>query len=456
MNSSLPFTIKDLLEGYKKKKFSPQEIVNSFYNRSKELTKVLNHFNYIRSDIKEVPSNPIPSAHKDMFNIKNMPTTASSRILENYVSPYTATAVERLEKENFYTLGKLNCDAFAHGGTGENSDFGPAKNPYNLEHVPGGSSSGSAVAVATGSVLMALGTDTGGSVRNPASYTNTVGLKPTYGLVSRYGVVAMTSSTDSIGHITRTVWDSAYVLNITAGKDVKDATTLQNPVKDYTKDLDSYNPKGLKVGLPKEYFSKDINPKIVEKVQEFADILKAKGAIIKEVSLPNTSYGIPTYYVITPSEVSSNLARYDGIRYGKDRSFFGDENARRIMIGTFALSSGYYDAYYAKAQRLRNAISQDFSEAFKEVDILLTPVVPDLPPKIGEVLDDPIKNYLLDVLTVNVNLAGLPGLSIPAGFVGDFPVGAQLIGPKLSEHLLFKVGSVLEKETEYYKITPKI
>lgn len=449
-------TIKDLLKGYKNKEYSSKEVISLFAKRSKDLQPKLNHYITLNEGLKDIPDQAIPIAYKDIFSTKDVKTTAASQILENYVPPFSATVVEKLERQNFYNLGKLNCDAFAHGGAGENSDFGPTKNPYNLELVPGGSSSGSAVAVASGSSLVAMATDTGGSIRNPASYTNTVGIKPSYGRVSRYGVISMASSLDSIGHITKTIWDNAFVLNKTAGKDVKDATSSSLNVADYTKDLDSFNVKDLKIGIPEEYFSKDVDSKIVRKVEEFIKIYKNKGATIVPIKLPNTEYGVATYYIITPSEISSNLGRLTGVRYGNTREDFGDEAVRRIMIGTYSLSSGYYDAYYAKAQKVRNAIVQDFTSAFEKVDVIMGPVVPIMPPKIGEIVDDPIKNYLMDVLTVNVNLAGLPALSVPAGFINNVPVGAQIIGPKFSEHLLYKVGSVAEKETEYYKTVPNI
>jgi len=449
-------TIKDLLGGYKNKKYSSKEVINLFAGRSKALQPKLNHYITLNEDLKNIPEQAIPIAYKDIFSTKGVKTTAASKILQNYVPPFSATVVERLENNNFYSLGKLNCDAFAHGASGENSDFGATKNPYDTSLISGGSSSGSAVAVASGSVLVATASDTGGSIRNPASYNNTVGIKPTYGRVSRYGVTSMTSSTDSIGHLTKTVWDNAYVLNKTAGIDIKDATSSSLIVPDYTKDLENFDVKGLKIGIPEEYFSKDVDSKIIQKIEEFIAIYKNQGAVIVPIKLPNTEYGVATYYIITPSEVSSNLGRLTGVRYGGQRKDFGDEAVRRIMIGTYSLSSGYYDAYYAKAQRVRNAIVQDFTKAYEKVDVIMGPVVPIMPPKIGEIVDDPIKNYLMDVLTVNVNLAGLPALSVPAGFINNIPVGAQIIGPKFSEHLLYKVGAIAEKETEYYKILPNI
>ena len=448
-------SIKQLLDGYKEKEYSPKEVIEHFYNKSKSLQSKLNHYITLRDNLGNIPDKAIPIAHKDIFSTKGMETAAASNILKGYIPPFSATVVKKLEDKNFYSLGKLNCDAFAHGGTGENSDFGPVRNPWDLNKVSGGSSSGSAAAVASLSVLAATATDTGGSVRNPASFTGTVGLKPTYGRVSRYGIISMTSSTDSIGHITRTVWDSAYILNITAGRDKMDATSSNEVVPDYTKGLESYKVEGLKVGMPKEYFDNSIDSKIRDKVLESIKILESKGAKIIDIDLPHTEYGVATYYIITLSEISSNLARFDGIRYGHTRDKFGDEAVRRIMLGTFALSSGYYYAYYKKAQMARNAISMDFEDAFKKVDIIAGPITPHMPPKIGEIVDDPLKNYLMDVLTVPVNLAGLPALSVPTE-AKEMPVGIQFIGPKFSEHLLFKVGNIIEQETEYYKNLPNL
>jgi aspartyl-tRNA(Asn)/glutamyl-tRNA(Gln) amidotransferase subunit A len=449
-------TIKDLLTGYKQKKFSPKEIVEHFANVSKTTQSTLNHYITLTEDFSSIPQNAIPIAYKDIFSTKDVKTTCASNMLKNYVPPYSATSVKRLEEKNFFSLGKLNCDAFAHGATGENSDFGATKNPYDTSLVAGGSSSGSAAVVASGGALVAMASDTGGSIRNPASFNNVVGIKPTYGRVSRYGVNAMTSSTDSIGHITKTVWDNAYVLSITAGKDYHDATSSSEKVPDYISGLENFNVKGLKVGLPKEFFDENIDKDITKKVLELADILKKQGAEIIDAELPHTKYGVASYYVITPSEVSSNLARLTGIRYGQTRDNFGDEAVRRIMIGTYSLSSGYYDAYYAKAQKVRNALVNDYNNVFKKVDVLLGPVSPVMPPKIGEQVNDPLKNYLMDLLTLPANMAGLPGLAVPAGFINNIPVGAQIIGPKFSEHLLYKVGYNLEQQTEYYKVKPKL
>lgn len=459
MQNSIDFlTIREILKGYKKKEFSSKEIFEYYFNRIKKYDSSLNTFvtKLSKEDIvKKIASKPtvIPIAHKDIYSTKDIETTAASNILRGYIPPYSATSVERLEAAGFIPIGKLNCDAFAHGATGENSEFGPTKNPYNQEYTPGGSSSGSAAVVAAGFSPVTTGTDTGGSIRLPASFTNTVGIKPTYGRVSRYGIIAMTSSTDSIGHITKTVWDNAYILNITAGYDPKDATSSQKSKDNYLEGI-AQEIKGLKLGVPKEYVD-DLAKEIKEKFKAALKVFSELGAeIIENISLPHTEYAIYTYYIITPSEISSNLARFDGIRFGHDRSKFGAEAKRRIMLGTFCLSSGYYDAYYKKAQKVRTLIIQDFQKAFQKVDALIVPVSPTYPPKLGEVIDDPIANYMMDVLTVPVNLAGVPALAIPAGFENGLPFGIQIIGDYFEEKLLYRIGYAFEQETEFYKQTP--
>jgi aspartyl-tRNA(Asn)/glutamyl-tRNA(Gln) amidotransferase subunit A len=392
----------------------------------------------------------IPIALKDIFSTKGVKTTAASKLLEDYVPIYNATVVEKLKNEGAIIIGKTNCDAWAHGSSGENSDFGPAKNPWNTSFVPGGSSSGSAVAVAADLCLGATGTDTGGSIRLPASFCNIVGLKPTYGRVSRYGVLAMASSMDSIGHFTKTVEDSALLLDITAGKDSLDATTKDEKFSNFSKDLDK-DITNLKIGIPKEYFSKDLDKKVKNQIEKALKFYESKKVKLIEISLPTTEYAIASYYIIQPSEVSSNLARYDGIRFGHDRSYFGNEAKRRIMLGTFTLSVGYYDAYYKKAMKVRTLIIKDFEKAWEKVDAIIAPVSPTLPWKLGEKTNDPLKMYLSDALTVPANLAGIPGLSIPAGFVDGLPVGMQILGPQFSESLLFRLGYSFEKENNFQR-----
>ncbi len=460
------------------KQIKTVELTELFLKRAHELNKKLNCYITISDDfaIKQAkkvdqliadnqplaPLAGIPIAIKDLFSTRGIRTTAASKILEDYIPPYDATVVTRLKESNTVFIGKTNLDAWGHGSSGENSDFEPTLNPYDLERVPGGSSSGSAAALAASCCLVATGTDTGGSIRLPASFCNLVGLKPTYGRVSRYGVIAMTSSLDSIGHITKTVYDNALVLNVTAGQDDFDATTLSNPPEDYTKDIDR-GVKGLKIGLPSQYYEK-LDEKIKNLIFEAVKKLENLGAKIVDISLPYTEYGVATYYIIQPSEVSSNLARYDGIRFGHDRSKFQAEAKRRIILGTYTLSAGYYDAYYLKAMKVRRLIREDFVKAFSKVDALICPVSPTLPFKFGEKVDDPLAMYLSDIYTVNANLAGVPSLALPCGFIEGpsissgqgLPVGMQIIGPDFSEKLIYQLGYAYEQETKWYESKPKL
>ena len=464
-------TIKEAKEGLKAKKFSSVELTKACLEQIKKYNKDLNAFitvtekealeqakkaDELISNDQDLPLLGIPIALKDLFSTKGVKTTAASKVLENYIPPYDATVVRKLKEAGAVIVGKTNLDAWAHGSSGENSDFGPTKNPWNKDCVPGGSSSGSAVSVGSDMCIAATGTDTGGSIRLPASFNNIVGLKPTYGRVSRYGIVAMASSLDSIGHFTKTVEDSAIFLNVTAGKDALDASTLPNQVENFTKDLNK-GVKGLKIGVPKEFVTSDLDKEVKTKFEESINVLESLGAKIARISLPYTEYGIAAYYIIQPSEVSSNLARYDGIRYGKDRSYFGDEAKRRIMLGTFTLSSGYYDAYYKKAMAVRTLIKKDFDNVFQKVDALVSPVCPTLPWKLGEKINDPLKMYLSDVLTVTANIAGIPSLSVPAGFSNNnLPIGIQIMGKQLSERFLFQIGYAYEQETQFYKQKPKL
>lgn len=407
----------------------------------------------------------IPYLCKDNIMVKGLRTTAASKIIENYTAPYDATVIKKLKEAGAVLLGKTNLDEFAHGASTENSAYGPTRNPHNLGHVPGGSSGGSAAAVAADMCLFAIGSDTGGSIRYPASFCGVCGLKPSYGRVSRFGLLSMTSSTDVIGPLAKTTIDAALVLKVIAGVDSRDATTAPEKVADYEKNIIAgQDLKGLTIGWPKEYFIKELDASVAARIREAADKLRAAGANLKEVSLPYTKYGIPVYYIITPSEISSNLARFDGIGWGLTQNEtadlqefykhsrgagFGPEVKRRIMLGTYALSSGYYDAYYKKAQAVRTLIIEDFKAAFKEVDLLLTPTAPHPAFKIGEQVDDPLAMYLEDIFVTGASLAGLPAISVPAGLVEHkgnepLPVGAQLIGPRLAEGLLLKVAKFLE------------
>ncbi|KXK07911.1 MAG: Glutamyl-tRNA(Gln) amidotransferase subunit A [Microgenomates bacterium OLB22] len=389
----------------------------------------------------------IPIALKDAFSTKDIRTTAGSLVLDEYIPPYDASVVKRLKWAGAIIVGKTNMDAWAHGSSGENSDYGPTKNPHDLARIAGGSSSGSAAAVAAGIVPMATGTDTGGSVRLPASFCGVVGLKPTYGRVSRYGIVAMGSSFDSIGHFTTTVHDSAAVLSVTAGHDFHDATSSSSvPVPDYTEWVGK-SVKGLRVGLITDFLKEGIDPQIKVKVLQTAKELEKAGCIVEEVSLPHVEYAMACYYILVPAEVSSNLARYDGVRFGAGREAFADEAKRRIMTGTFTLSSGYYDAYYHKATQVRQLIKQDFENAFEACDVLLGPTSPTTAFKLGEKTADPLAMYLSDVYVCPMNLAGVPALSIPAGTVDSLPVGVQVVAPQYREELLFQVGSKIEKMT---------
>ncbi|SDE86265.1 Asp-tRNA(Asn)/Glu-tRNA(Gln) amidotransferase subunit GatA [Sporomusa acidovorans] len=404
----------------------------------------------------------IPGALKDNICTKGIKTTCASKILANFVPPYDATVVDKLAAQAAVLTGKANCDEFAMGGSTENSGFFVTHNPWDTDRVPGGSSGGSASAVAAGQAIWALGSDTGGSIRQPAAYCGNVGLKPTYGRVSRYGLVAYASSLDQIGPITRDVTDSALVLNAIAGHDGKDSTSINAAVPDYTKALVK-DVKGLKIGLPQEYFGTGIQPEVAAAIKKAVAQLTAMGAEVREVSLPHTEYALPAYYLIAPAEASSNLARYDGVGFGhrapgsdivemykKSRSEgFGPEVKRRVMLGTYALSSGYYDAYYLKALQVRTLVKQDFDKAFAAVDVLITPTAPTTAFKIGE-LSDPLAMYLQDVCTIPINLAGLPGISLPCGFADGMPIGMQIIGKPLAEATIIQAAYAFEQANDYH------
>ena len=415
----------------------------------------------------------IPIAIKDNLCTKGIRTTCSSKMLENFVPPYDATVTAKLEAAGSVFVGKTNLDEFAMGGSTENSAFKTTGNPWDISRVPGGSSGGSAAAVAGGQAPISLGSDTGGSIRQPASFCGIVGMKPTYGLVSRFGLVAFASSLDQIGPFGRTVEDTAILLSAIAGHDPKDATSLNVEIPDYTKSLKNTanSPlKGRKVGSIKETFGDGLDASVGAAVNVAIDQLKALGADVKEISCPRFNYGVSAYYIIAPCEASANLARYDGVRYGlraeepnllsmynKTRSEgFGDEVKRRIMIGTYALSAGYYDAFYLKAQKVRTLIKQDFEKAFEDVDILVSPTAPSTAFKTGE-NDDPLSMYLLDLMTIPVNMAGLPGMSVPCGFDDNgMPIGLQLVSNVLREDLLFEVGHAYEQSTDWHQHQPKL
>jgi len=406
----------------------------------------------------------VPYIAKDNILTKGIKTTAASKILENYIAPYDATIIERLKEAGAVLLAKANLDEFAHGASTENSAFGPTHNPWDLSRVPGGSSGGSAAAVSANMCLFALGTDTGGSVRCPASFCGVTGLKPTYGRSSRFGLMAMTSSTDVPGPITKTAEDAGIVLKIIAGHDKNDATTPELEVPDYEKSL-SKNLKGIKIGLPEEYFGDGVDKGVKEAVEKSVDELKKLGAEIKPIKLPYAKYGIPVYYIITPSEISSNLARFDGVRYGfseqeardlqetytKSRGQgFGPEVKRRIMLGTYVLSAGYYDAYYLQAQKVRTKITEELDAELKDLDAIITPTQPHTAFKIGERENDPLKMYLEDIFVTGASLAGLPAISIPCGFYDGLPVGVQLIAKRFDEGMLLRISHNYQKATDWH------
>jgi len=416
------------------------------------------------------PLTGIPVLIKDVMCTRGVRTTCGSKILENFVPIYDATVVEKLNDGGAVLLGKTNMDEFAMGSSTENSALFATHNPWDLSRVPGGSSGGSAAAVAAGETVYALGSDTGGSIRQPAGFCSVVGLKPTYGRVSRYGLVAFASSLDQIGPLTQDVTDCALVMNAIAGYDNRDATSVPHPVPDYTRSL-AADLKGLRLGIPKEYFVEGMQIGVEKAMKTAINKLEELGAGVDwEVSLPHTPCALAVYYIIAPSEASANLARYDGVKYGfsyqadtmwealeKTREFgFGAEVKRRIMLGTYALSAGYYDAYYLKAQKVRTLIRREFDRAFEKYDALVTPTSPTVPFKIGEKVDDPLQMYLSDVCTMPVNIAGLPAISIPAGFDNGLPVGLQIIGKPFSEETILKIAYAYEQATEWHKQKPKI
>ncbi len=415
------------------------------------------------------PLTGIPLAHKDIFCTKGVRTSCGSKMLDPFISPYDATVVEKLNAAGMVTLGKTNMDEFAMGSSNETSFYGPVKNPWNTQRVPGGSSGGSAASVAARLAPVATGTDTGGSIRQPSSLCNLTGLKPTYGRVSRYGMIAFASSLDQAGPMAANAEDAAMLLNAMSGFDERDSTCVNREVPDYTATLND-SLEGLRIGLPKEYFGEGLDPAVAAIIETAIKQFETLGATIKEISLPNTNLAVPTYYVVAPAECSSNLSRMDGVRFGhradnpKDlldlyqRSRgegFGDEVKRRIMVGTYALSAGYYDAYYLKAQKCRRLISNDFQQAFEEVDVIMGPTAPTTAFKLGDRINDPVAMYLADIYTISTNLAGLPGMSIPAGFADGLPAGLQIIGNYFEEARLLNVAHQYQQETDWHRQIPK-
>ncbi len=476
-------TLTQLQELIIKKEVSKKEVLTALLCRIKEVDKKLNAFiSVFEEDIEKFEDNSfdgkfIPIAIKDNICIKNKKTTCGSKILENYVAPYDATVIEYLKQSSAVFIGKTNMDEFAMGSSTETSYFGPTKNPYDLERVPGGSSGGSAVAVASGEVPVALGSDTGGSIRQPAAFCGVVGVKPTYGRVSRYGLVAFASSLDQIGVFARNVIDAAKVLEIICKYDERDSTCVNLPQENFVEELkkvDENFVKKIKIGVPKEYFIEGIQKEIKDKIFEVINFLSKEGAEIKEISLPHTEYSVAVYYIIAPSEASSNLARYDGVKYGYKhfgkidepqysdminmyrytrKEGFGPEVKRRIMLGTYSLSSGYYDAYYLKAQKVRRLIFEDFINAFQQVDVIITPTTPTTAFKLGEKINDPLQMYLSDIFTIPCNLAGLPGISIPCGYdEKGLPIGLQILSSHFKEKLLLQLSYFIEQNYKFQKI----
>ena len=421
---------------------------------------------------EDAPLLGVPLAIKDVLCVEGLPCTCGSRILEEFVPPYSATAVERLREAGAVILGKTNTDEFAMGSSTENSAYFTTHNPWDLSRVPGGSSGGSAAAVASGMALGALGTDTGGSVRQPASLCGVVGLKPSYGRVSRYGLVAFASSLDQVGLLARTVRDAATLLGVVAGHDPLDSTSMPLPVPDYAGALNANGLSGVRIGVPREYFIPGMQAKVAEAVRAAIDVMGELGAQVREVSLPHTDYSLPVYYLVAPAEASANLARYDGVRYGlrvdapegmwetyrRTRGAgFGSEVKRRIMLGTYALSAGYYDAYYLKAQQVRTLIKSDFDAAFRDVDVIACPTAPTTAFKIGEKAGNPLQMYLSDVFTLSCNLAGICGINLPCGFDNQgLPIGLQIMGPAFGEEIILRVAHVYEQATEWHTHKPQI
>lgn len=473
------YTLAELIKGLRKKDFSSVELTKHYLDRINTLDKDINSYITVTDELAMQQAEAadkllasgnapelcgVPMAHKDIFCTDGVRTSCASKMLDNFIAPYNATVIEKFNQAGSVMLGKTNMDEFAMGSSNETSFYGPVKNPWDLECVPGGSSGGSAAAVAALLAPASTGTDTGGSIRQPASLCGLTGLKPTYGRVSRYGMIAFASSLDQAGPITRTAEDAAILMNIMAGLDEKDSTSMDHPSEDYTVSLDN-SLEGLKVGLPKQYFTSELDSDIAQLIDDAIKHLESAGATMKEVDLPHSEQAISAYYVIAPAEASANLSRFDGVRYGhrcdnpKDlhdlytrtrAEGFGDEVKRRILVGTYALSAGFYDAYYRKAQQVRRLIKNDFTNAFNEVDIILGPTAPATTFKLGSKTSDPVQMYLEDIYTIAVNLAGIPGMSIPCGFKNGLPVGMQLIGKAFDEARLLNVAHQYQQLTDWH------
>jgi aspartyl-tRNA(Asn)/glutamyl-tRNA(Gln) amidotransferase subunit A len=478
-------TIKDIQQGLADKKYSSVEITQEYLDRIESYNPAINCFITVTEELAlqqaktadaliargEAQSlTGIPLAHKDIYCTDGIRTSCASRMLDNFIAPYDATVIERFKQEGAVMLGKTNMDEFAMGSSNENSFYGAVANPWDFERVPGGSSGGSAAAVAASLAPAATGTDTGGSIRQPAALCGISGIKPTYGRVSRYGMIAFGSSLDQGGPLARSAEDCAILLQTMAGFDPRDSTSIERPVPDYSEALNE-DISGLKIGLPEEYFAEGLDADVAKVIETAIEEYRRLGAEIIDIQLPNLNLSIPVYYIVATAECSSNLSRFDGVRFGhrcdnpidledlykrsRDEGF-GDEVKRRIMIGTYALSAGYYDAYYLKAQQIRRLIKQDYENAFEQVDIILCPVTPEVAFKLGAKTDDPVSMYLQDIYTLALNLAGLPGMSIPAGFSQGLPVGMQLIGNYFDEPRLLNVAHQFQQATDWHLKTPEI
>ncbi len=475
MNSLVDQTLPEMREGLDHGEFSPVDLVEAHLNRLESTESTLNAFERTYESVLDrarnldpgdydSPLTGIPVALKNNLCVEGEKVDCSSKILEGFKPPYSATVVDRLREAGAILIGATNMDEFAMGSSTENSAHQTTRNPHDTDRVPGGSSGGSAASVAAGQVPAALGSDTGGSVRQPAALCGVTGLKPTYGRVSRYGLIAFASSLDQIGPFARTVNGVAMLTEVISGHDEMDSTSLDEPVPSYSEDVKE-SPENLTVGVPEQYFGEGLEGDVRDSIQGAVEDLESVGHEVKSIDLPHTEYAISAYYIIATAEASSNLARYDGVQYGRRaQSFedlidmykqtrqegFGDEVKRRIMLGTFVLSSGYYDAYYGKAQKVRTLIRNDFDEAFEECDVLVTPTSPSTAFEVGEKVDDPVQMYMSDICTISANLAGVPALSVPAGLDEDgLPIGAQVLGPPLSEKRLLQVGRVIEEESDY-------
>jgi len=484
MMDSYSKSMTELLAGLESGDFSSVELTESLLGRIATLDEKLNAFVTVTADEAMAAAqaaddaraagnpgvlNGLPILHKDIFCTRGVKTTCGSKMLDNFISPYDATVVEKLAGAGAVVLGKTNMDEFAMGSSNETSYFGPVSNPWDLTRTPGGSSGGSAAAVAARFAPAATGTDTGGSIRQPAALTGTVGIKPTYGRVSRYGMIAFASSLDQAGVITRTAEDAARVLGVMAGFDERDSTSVDHPVPDYVAGINE-SVKGLKVGIVRQHFDAGLDAECGNRVKDAIAVIESLGAEAVEVDLPNIDYSVPTYYVVAPAECSSNLSRFDGVRFGhraenaddlmdlycRSRGEgFGDEVKRRIMTGTYVLSAGYYDAYYLKAQQVRHLIADDFKKAFADVDVIAGPTAPTPAFRLGEKVDDPITMYLNDIYTIGANLAGLPGMSVPCGFVDGLPVGLHLVGHHFEEQTLLRFAHQYQQVTDWHTTCPE-